>query len=74
MQVKKVVSQTYDFDKFTIDSSQRLNLSYRYVFKDSKGKLINSDDLQKQGYSLTYIDLCTVSIKKGNSNEIVKCN
>ncbi|ECI3568721.1 assembly protein [Salmonella enterica subsp. enterica] len=73
-EVKKVVSQTYDFDKFTIDSSQRLNLSYRYVFKDSKGKLITSDDLKKQGYSLTYIDLCTVSIKKGNSNEIVKCN
>lgn len=62
-----------DLSRYTITSSALLGTLASYELTDTKGNRITSSQLIKEGFFLTYIDSCTVNIKKGRINETVKC-
>lgn len=67
------VTNKYNPADLKVNYSYRLGNTVKFEFIDSKKNKISSDDLDKDGFKMIYIDSCTIDLIKAGKHEKVTC-
>ncbi|MBC8950718.1 zonular occludens toxin domain-containing protein [Xenorhabdus sp. TS4] len=70
-EVKK--NRDYPLNEFKIISSSRYGFEVNLIFSDAKGNKVTSQELVRNGYDVSFLDVCNVVISKGLQNAKVGC-